>query len=64
MLGGGAQVGDGILWVDVGLVGDVELLGDAAELADGLGMGVAQGGALGVARDGFKAEYAAACKEV
>ena len=64
MLGGGAQVGDGILLVDVGLVGDVELLGDAAELADGLGMGVAQGGALGVARDGFKAEYTAASEGV
>ena len=64
LLGGGAQVGDGILLVDVGLVGNVELLGDAAELADGLEMGVAQGGALGMARDGFKAEYAAACKEV
>ena len=64
LLCGGVQVGDGVLLVDVGLVGDVELLGDAAELADGLGMGVAQGGALGVAGDGFKAEYAAACKEV
>ena len=64
MLGGGAQVGDGILLVDVGLVGNVELLGDAAELADGLEMGVAQGGALGVARDGFKAEYTAASEGV
>lgn len=55
---------DGILLVDVGLAGDVELLGDGAELACGLGMVVAQGGALGVARDGFKAEYTAASKGV
>ena len=57
LLCGGVQVGDGVLLVDVELVGDVEL-------ADGLGMGVAEGGALGVAGDGFKAEYAAACEEV
>ena len=55
---------DGILLVDVGLAGDVELLGDGAELACGLGIVVAQSGALGVARDGFKAEYTAASKGV
>ena len=47
LLGGGSQVGDGILLVDVGLVGNVELLGDAAELADGLEMGVARGWRFG-----------------
>ena len=61
---GGLEVGDGVLWVDVDLVGDVELLGDGAELTDGLGVGVAEGGTLGVAGDGFKAEYAAACEKV
>ena len=64
LLGGGAQVADGVLLVDVDLAGDIELLGDGAELAWGLGMVVAQGGALGVARDGLKAEYTAASEGV
>ena len=64
LLGGGAQMADCVLLVDVDLAGDIELLGDGAELACGLGMVVAQGSALGVARDGFKAEYAAACEGV
>ena len=64
LLSGGAQVADGVLLVDVDLAGDVKLLGDGAELACGLGMVVAQGGALGVAGDGFKAEYTAACEGV
>ena len=55
---------DGILLVDVELAGDVELVGDGAELACGLGIVVAQRGAVGVARDGFKAEYTAASKGV
>ena len=64
LLDGGAQVADGVLLVDVDLAGDIELLSDGAELACGLGMVVAQGGALGVARDGFKAEYTAASEGV